>query len=550
MPNDPTRTDEHDERGNVALDDAADSARHADAQSTRRPAEDDASHETSLVQETSAHGRQVDETSEQREREQEEAGIEKPIDDRRARNRNVMIVAGVALVALLLIFLVYRSRTKPTVSADGEKTTATTETTSATTTTETAPESPSEVVLPTEALAAAGIEIAGVTERPAVARLSVTGSVEANQQQMQAVTPLVAGRVERVYAALGDNVRAGSMLATIGSPQIAEMRGNLSAAQTQFTLAQRNLARVQRAENRVAVLSAKAKLDEAEATMRRTRRLIELGAGAGKDLVAADAAYKTAKAEYDFQSNIALNREVQEAQAAVETARTEVTQIRSGLSALGASEAEGGQGSTALIAVRAPASGTVTERLINPGAGVEVGKPLFTIANISTVWVIANVPEAQIGSVRTGAPAEIRSAALGERAIVGRVSYIDPVLNAETRTARVRVEVANPGERLKVGMFVEMSFQTAAVGVGTAAAAGSELVVPSEAVQRVGDRSVVFIPKAEARHYEVRDVQIGGEVAGYSRVISGLSLGDHVVTKGSFTLKSQMMKGSFGEDEK
>jgi cobalt-zinc-cadmium efflux system membrane fusion protein len=549
MPNDPTRTDEHDERGNVALDDAPDSARHADAQSTRRPAEDDASHETSLVQETSAHGRQVDETSEQREREQEEAGIEKPIDDgRRARNRNVMIVAGVALVALLLVFLIYRSRTKPTVSADGEKTTAATEITSATATTETAPESPSEVVLPTEALAAAGIEIAGVTERPAVARLSVTGSVEANQQQMQQVTPLVAGRVERVYAALGDNVRAGSMLATIDSPQIAEMRGNLSAAQTRLSLAERNLTRVQRAENRVAVLSAKAKLDEAEATLRRTRRLIELGAGAGKDLVAAEAAYRTAKAEYDFQSNIALNREVQEAQAAVETARTEVAQIRSGLSALGASATESGQGSTALIAVRAAASGTVTERMVNAGAGVEVGKPLFTIANISTVWVIANVPEAQVGSVRIGAPAEIRSAALNERAIVGRVSYIDPVLNAETRTARVRVDVANPGERLKVGMFVEMSFQTAAVGAGTAA--GNELVVPSEAVQRVGDRSVVFIPKAEAGHYEVRDVQIGGEVAGYSRVTSGLGLGDRVVTKGSFTLKSQMMKGSFGDDDK
>src|SRR5260370_35846615 len=102
------------------------------------------------------------------------------------------------------------------------------------------------------------------------------------------------------------------------------MRGNLRAAETKLSLAQRNLTRVQRAENRVGVLSAKAKLDEAEATLRRTRRLIELGVGAGKDLVAAEAAYKTAKAEYDFQSNISLNREVQEAQAEAEMARTEV----------------------------------------------------------------------------------------------------------------------------------------------------------------------------------------------------------------------------------
>jgi hypothetical protein len=94
-------------------------------------------------------------------------------------------------------------------------------------------------------------------------------------------------------------------------------------------------------------------------------------------------------------------------------------------------------------------------------------------------------------------------------------------------------------------MFVEVGFQA-----GTNASAGEELMVPSEAVQRVGDRTVVFIPKGEAGHFEVRDVQIGGEVEGYSRVLQGISLGDRVVTKGSFQLKSQLMKGQFGEDEK
>ncbi len=74
--------------------------------------------------------------------------------------------------------------------------------------------------------------------------------------------------------------------------------------------------------------------------------------------------------------------------------------------------------------------------------------------------------------------------------------------------------------------------------------------MPSAAVQRIGDRTVVFIPKNEPGHFEVRDVQIGGEVEGYSRVIDGLKLGDRGVTKGSFHLKSQLMKGQFGEEEK
>jgi cobalt-zinc-cadmium efflux system membrane fusion protein len=328
------------------------------------------------------------------------------------------------------------------------------------------------------------------------------------------------------------------------------MHGKLHEAETTLALAERNLQRVQRTENRVAVLSAKAKFDEADATLRRTRRLIELGAGAGKDLIAADAAYKTAKAEYDFQSNISLNRELQEARAAVETARVDVNHIRDEMRSLGVQIAEGERDhdhsrDTSLVAVVAPVSGTVTERLVNAGAGVEAGKPLFTIANLSTVWVIANVPEAQIGQLRTGTPAEVRSAALGDGALSGRVSYIDPQLNEETRTARVRIETTNPGDRLKAGMFVEVGFQT-----GTGQAAGEELMVKSEAVQRIGDRSVVFMPKDdEPGAFEVRDVQVGGESEGYRKILSGLALGDKVVTKGSFTLKTQMMKGEMGEHD-
>jgi RND family efflux transporter MFP subunit len=334
------------------------------------------------------------------------------------------------------------------------------------------------------------------------------------------------------------------VLATIASPEVAEMRGKLREAQNSLTLAQRNLERVQRSENRVAVLSAKAKLEEADANLKRTRRLIDLGVGAGKDLVAAETAYKTAKAEYDFQSNIALNREVQEAQAQVATARVEIEHLQESLRAIGADDT-GSSGNTSLIAVRAPGSGAVIERLVNPGAGVESGKPLFTIGNLSTVWVIANVPEAQVGALHVGTPAEVRSAALGPSAIPARVSYIDPQLDESTRTAKVRLDLPNKGERLKAGMFVEVGLQA-----GTAQGEGEELVVPSEAVQRVGESEVVFIPEEEEPgHFKVRKVELGTEVGGYRRVLAGLKQDDKVVTKGSFTLKAQLMKSQFGEDE-
>ncbi len=400
-----------------------------------------------------------------------------------------------------------------------------------------------EVELAAEELTAAGIEIESVTQRVAVAPLTVTGTVEANEQQTQQVSSLVAGRVDRVYAALGDFVTAGSPLAVISSPEVAEMQGKLLEAETRLQLGRRNVERVKRAENRAAVLAAKAKLEEAEATLRRTQKLVELGAGAGKDLIAAEAAQKTAKAEYDYQSNIAINREVQEAQAEVETAETEVNHLRQSLRSLGSRD---GARDISAVSLVAPISGQVTERTVNAGAGVAAGAPLFTVGNLSTVWVIANVPEALVNQLRVGSPAEIRLASATSEPREGRVTYIHPRLDEQTRTAKVRVEAANPGELMKVGMFVQVDLQSGSPGAGTPTV--QELVVPAAAVQRIGERTVVFVPKeAEPGHFEMRDVELGGELGGYRRVISGLSLGEKVVTKGSFTLKTQKMKGELGE---
>ena len=458
----------------------------------------------------------------------------------RYRNRNLAIAAIVVIVVIVgaLIVIVW-SRSRRVESQQ-----------------ETAKQAESkglnnEVELSPEAMSAAGIEIAGVTQRPAVALMKATGTVESNQQQTQQVTPLVAGRVERVNVKLGDHVRPGTALATVSSPLIAELHAKLHEAETHLQIAERNLQRVQRSENRVGVLQAKAKLDEAQATLTRTKRLIDLGAGAGKDLVAAQAAYNGAKAEYDFQSNISLNKEVQEARAEVETTRADIAHIKDQMRAYGASnaeiESEDKNQNTALITLRAPSAGSISERAVNPGSGFEAGKPLFTIANLSGVWVVANVPEGSVKNLHVGTPAEIRSSALDNQVLAGRVSYISPELDETTRTAHVRIDVSNPGEVLKVGMFAEVGFQTTVAG--TKEPAGDELVIPSEAVQSIGDRNIVFIPKeGEPGHFLVRDVELGAEAEGYQKVLGGLALNDRVVTKGSFTLKTRLLRGELEEE--
>ncbi len=317
-----------------------------------------------------------------------------------------------------------------------------------------------EVRLTPEQAEAAKIQIETVTQRPAIALLNVTGTVEANPQQMQGITPLVAGRVEQVFVSIGDRVSAGQAVAVLMSTEIAASYGKWREAETRLTLARKNLERVQKAENRVAILQAKAKLDEADATLKRTRRLIELGAGAGKDLISAETSYKTALADYDFQRNIPLNKEIQEAQAEVETTRITALQERQSLKALGVnvSSTNADVRNVSQVSVRAPLSGIVTERMVSPGAGVQAGQQMFTISNLSTVWITANVPEQQLGLVHIGSIAEVRTPSSGG-VITARVTYIDPQINTDSRTARVRLAVDNPGERLRAGMFTKSDFK-------------------------------------------------------------------------------------------
>ena len=401
-----------------------------------------------------------------------------------------------------------------------------------------------EVKLEPETLASANLETEGVTQRPAIAKLYVTGAVELNPEKTEMATPLVGGRIENVFYGVGDYVNQGAILATVSSPQLAELHGKLNEARSRLDLAQKNLARVQKAENRVSILQAKAKLDEA---LRRTKRLIELGAGAGKDQIAAETNYRTAKADYDFQSNIALNRELQEAKAEVQTARVDYEHTQNQLRTLGIGDEnlqrDDHSKDTSLVAVRAPLSGVITERKYNAGAGIDAATPLFAVSNLSTVYVIANVPESSVHKLSIGSVAEIKSASIGT--INGRVAYIDPRLDETTRTARVRLEVPNGNGKLRAGMFTEVGFQT-----GTTETGGEELVVASAAVQRSGDKTIVFVPRAsEPGAFEVRQIEAGGASDGYTRVLSGLKLGEQVVTRGSFTLKTQLEKGALGEEE-
>lgn len=385
------------------------------------------------------------------------------------------------------------------------------------------------------------IQIVTTSAGAPFSKFSATGTVEANQQQMQQITALATGRVESVNVALGDSVRPGMLLITIDSPEVAEMHGKLHEAETRMRLAKETLNRVKQSASRVLILKAKASLDEANYTLSRTRQLVTEGLVARKDLVSAESDQARALAEYNYQKDITLNKEVSEATAALSTAQTEVEHIRDALKAIDAqlSKAqESKKHDISTLELRSPIAGTVIERAVNPGAGVESGKPLLTVANTSTLWVIANVPEREMANVQINSKAKV---SLEGKTIFGTVSFIDPRLNEDTRTSRVRIIIENPGNRIQTGSFAQIEFSRSIKTTST-------IYVPEAAIQTVDGKQVVFV-QGEDGKFTRREVTAGLEADGLIPVERGLKEGEKIAANGSFVLKSKLLRDQLGGDE-
>jgi len=182
------------------------------------------------------------------------------------------------------------------------------------------------------------------------------------------------------------------------------------------------------------------------------------------------------------------------------------------------------------ITFYAPINGVIAELGVREGMTVMSGAMLFRLVDLSSVWVNAEVPEAQGGWLRPGTTVEARVPSFPGEVFRGRVSAILPEVSAATRTLRARVELANPGGKLKPGMFATLAF---AVRAGDKA-----LLVPSEAVIRTGERSVVIVAEGEGK-FRQREVEVGFESGGRSEIRKGLSEGERVVVSGQFLIDSE-----------
>jgi membrane fusion protein, heavy metal efflux system len=349
----------------------------------------------------------------------------------------------------------------------------------------TTPEEPVEITLTPDAVARAGIKIAAASVQTSSASFTVPGTVTSNAYRETKVNTVVGGIVRQVSAELGAVVRRSDVLAVVFSAELAD-------AQTKY-------------------LSMQAMLTADHQKLQRTEKLVAIGA--------------------------VSRQELEEVTAVHSAHETEVAAARQRLLLLGLSSEQVGRLRDAThvvseVTVRAPGDGVVITRGVNTGQVVTAGQELFVVADLTTVWVIADLYEKDFAAVGVGTEASIVIPATPDTPRRGRVAYVDPRVDPATRTAKVRVEVANRGE-LKLGMFVSVAI----AGPGQRV-----VVVPRTAVQTIGERSLVYVALGEGRFVE-RTVRLGAPVGEAVAVLSGLQPDERVVTEGSFFLRAEAARG-------
>ena len=183
------------------------------------------------------------------------------------------------------------------------------------------------------------------------------------------------------------------------------------------------------------------------------------------------------------------------------------------------------------ITVQAPADGVVIEKPVQEGMRIEAGQPLYKTADLTNMWLIAEVQERDLGLIAQGLKADEQFVAFPGRNFAGTVEFIYPALSAETRTGRVRIVIPNPDQALRAAMY-------ASVEIATPAAAGPVLAVPSSAVIDSGTRQVVLLDRGDGR-FEPRTVRLGAQGNDWVEITEGLKAGDRVVTGANFLIDAE-----------
>jgi len=365
-----------------------------------------------------------------------------------------------------------------------------------------------EVTLTPEAIKQSSIRLEAARRQPLREIFTAPARVSYNVEQMAHVGTPVSGRVAEIGVRLGDTVKAGDVLLVIDSPALGE-------AQSEFL------------QKRTQVQVAQSAFDVAKSAAERAKRLLDAkGISLG-----------------EYQKREGDSRAAEGALRSAEAALT-AAENRLHLLGLGEPDVKGLLGTGEInprYSVRAPMSGCVVEREATLGeVVVPEREKLLVLADLSTLWVLADIPENILHRIALGSSATVTVGAIKDRKFTGRISYIAPVLEKATRTGQVRIEIRDGRLPLKPGMFAE-------VNLNLKGESGEEpplaFVVPEAAVQMVEGGPAVFVEVAgEANTFAKQAIKVGPAVRGMVPILSGLEEGKPVVVEGAFILKAELIK--------
>jgi cobalt-zinc-cadmium efflux system membrane fusion protein len=335
------------------------------------------------------------------------------------------------------------------------------------------------------------------------------GVVALDQDRTALISPLLSGQIAAVEADLGDAVTAGRPLLTLNAPEFTRAQSDFLDLLTRASLARREY-------ERALALQAEQALEEREFLRRQSEF-----EGLVTELVAAESLLHAFGLDHD---------RIEEIKA----------RCREALTGDRDCEVAG-----SLLVLRAPITGTVIQREAVLGENVGPERLLFTITDLTRLWVLLDAYEDQLVGVRVGTGVVIHGETLGEERIEGHITWISDVVDERLRTVRLRVAVRDPGGRLRPNTFVTGHLQ--------GRLARPLPAVPDEAVQYLEGEPFVFVqepsePGEDYRVFAVRHIRPGALVAGRRLVLEGLEAGEAVVARGAFTLKAELTKSAGGQD--
>ena len=425
-----------------------------------------------------------------------------------------------------------------------------------------------KITLTDEQLAAANLKVETVGETlDAVAmNETTTGVVRANEYEETPVISQVSGVVKSIDAKLGRFVRRGQTIAIIQSEEFAQtqskylsMKAELDESEKRYKRAL-NLSEIsEESRNELDKTLAKLKTAEAEhvrhlSHYKRTEKLVKIGAVSRDEFESVQAMHKTAMAKLEeakkrferakklLKINPARKNEIDQFLTKMRNQQADIASVREKLLVLGLSKARvnslnSPRQISSSLPITAPISGTVTKRIANQNEVVSMNGELAQITDLSTIWVIGQVYEKDLGKLRVGSGASVTSDAYPGELFRGQISYIDPTLDEKTRTAQVRIELPNPGQKLKIGQYVNVAYAR----IGGASEKTAPLV-SKDAVQTIGSQEIVFEATDDPKTFILRPLKLAEEKDNSYPVIKGIFVGDKVVTDGSFLLRAEYLK--------